>query len=703
MSAEMDIPRKLWEHHNPRATQMWRFKESVEQATKQSFADHDSLYQWSIQNRAAFWDFLFNFCPIIWEGSYTSVIDETARIDSNPRWFSGVRLNFAENILFTATQQPSPSHGRPSRSKTGKEDTKIALTEIREGASEPLVHLTWGELRTRTGRLLQALKAAGVRQGDRIAVVAGNSIATLVMFLATTALGGLFSSTSTDTGVKGILDRLLQIRPRWLFFDDAAVYNGKTLDLRAKIADVVAGLQGVKEFQGVVAIPRFADRPADVRAVPGTRTLAEFLALASSDRLEFVRVGFREPFLIVYSSGTTGPPKCIVHSVGGVVLNVNKEARLNRDQGPESTVLQYTTTGWIMYLTSVSSLLVGARLVLYDGSPFVPDVKVLIKILGEQRVTHFGTSPRYFQELRKSKIQPREVADLSKLQIVTSTGMVLSETLFEWFYDEGFPAHVQLANISGGTDLAACFGLENPISPLYVGGCQGPSLGIPIAVFEQADEGAAGVKGHAVRDGEAGELVATAAFPTMPVCFWGEGGAKKYFDAYFARFDNVWTHGDFISIHPATKQIIFHGRSDGVLNPSGVRFGSAEIYNVIDTQFSKEIQDSICVGQRRPNDADEAVILFLLMRPGCAFTPQLVDRVKEAIRRALSPRHVPKYVFETPEIPTTVNLKKVELPVKQIVSGKTIKASGTLLNPQSLEFYYRFAEIEKLGQSRSKL
>ncbi|PYH88073.1 acetyl-CoA synthetase-like protein [Aspergillus ellipticus CBS 707.79] len=319
------------------------------------------------------------------------------------------------------------------------------------------------------------------------------------------------------------------------------------------------------------------------------------------------------------------------------------------------------------------------------------------------RVTIFGTSPRWMQEIRKNKIRPHQIADLRRLKSVVSTGMVLSDSLYEWFYDEAFPPHTQLANISGGTDLAACFALENPISSLYVGGCQGPSLGIPIAAFEQADEAVTQVKGTATKDGEPGELVATAAFPSMPIQFWGDEQGKKYFGSYFARFDNVWTHGDFISSHPLTHQILFLGRSDGVLNPSGVRFGSAEIYNVIDTQFSTDVVDSICVGQRRPSDTDESVMLFLLIREGARFTQDLVSRISTAIRKALSARHVPRFIFETPDIPVTVNGKKVELPVKQIVSGKKIKPSGTLLNPESLEFYYRFVEVEKLGGLRAKL
>lgn len=638
---------------------------------------HD-LQTWSVKNRAAFWDFSWKFFPIIYEGSYTTVVDESARIDSIPSWFEGVRLNFAENMLFTAEKAPNGSHFITT---TGKEDSKIVATQVREGALEPDVSITWSQLRQRTGKLLQALKAAGVTKGDRVAIVASNSIDTLVVFLATTALGALFSSASTDTGVKGILDRLLQIKPKYVFFDDATVYNGKHIDLRPKITDVVNGLTEVSEFESLVTLPRFPGRPVDVSGVPKAQPLAQLLATAPSDKLEFVRVGFRDPFLVAFSSGTTGKPKPIVHGVGGYILNSSKEARLHRCHSSESVTLQYTTTGWIMYMSAISGLLFGGRTILYDGSPFIPGPKVLIQLLGKYKVTHFGTSPRYLHELRKNGISPRNEEDLSNLVGVTSTGMVLPESIAEWFYDKGFPARAQLANISGGTDLAACFGLENPLTPLYLGGCQGLPLGIAVEVYDQADEGASGVKGTAVPDGVPGELVATTAFPTMPVKFLGDDGPTKYFDSYFARFDStsvylpilapmalptryvlkeyeltnstsdVWTHGDFISIHPRTKQVYFLGRSDGVLNPSGIRFGSAEIYNVIETQFTHEIVDSLCVGQRRPQDTDESVVLFLLMRPGHGLTAELVGRVKEAIKKALSARHVPKYIFVTPEIP----------------------------------------------------
>ncbi|KKZ64467.1 acetoacetate-CoA ligase [[Emmonsia] crescens] len=690
------VPRKLWEHPDPESSNLGQFRRRLERKTGLKFPTFLSLYDYSVDNRAAFWDFCWHDLKPIHSGSYTTVVDETARMDSVPEWFAGTYMNFAENMLFA-------SSGSSGVSTVGKEDEKSAVTEVREGGAEGSRNITFGELRRRVGKLSQAMKAAGVKKGDRVAVVASNSIDTLVVFLAVTALGGLFSSSSTDMGVKGILDRLLQIKPQWLFMDDWTVYNGKTIDLRPKMKEIVKGMEAVEEFQGVVSQARFQDRPADVSTVPRAQTFAAFLSKAKSDKLEFERVKFSDPFLIVYSSGTTGTPKCIVHSVGGVVLTGLKEGKLHREMQPTSAALQYTTTGWIMYLSALQPLMYGCRVVLYDGSPFLPDVTYFIKLAGEQKVTHLGTSPRYMHELQQNGIQPREITDLSNLKVLTSTGMVLSDALFEWFYDKGFPANVQLANISGGTDIAGTFGTSNALTPLYVGGCQGPSLGTPIAVYDQTVEGGKGVKGIPLEEGVPGELVATAAFPNMPVMFWGENGVERYFDAYFGRFDDVWTHGDFIMIHPTTKQIFFLGRADGVLNPSGVRFGSSEVYSILENKFANDISDSICVGQRRPRDSDETVMLFLLMRPGVQFTKKLVDDVKAAIKSGLSARHVPKYVFETPEIPTTVNLKKVELPVKQIVSGKVIKPSGTLANPESLNFYYQFAEVEKLVAPSSKL
>ncbi|KAF2021222.1 acetyl-CoA synthetase-like protein [Aaosphaeria arxii CBS 175.79] len=608
-------------------------------------------------------------------------------MDSIPRWFDGTYLNFAENTLFSASKD-SPS----VRTTLHKEDSKVALTEIREGNTE-VRHMTFGEVRRRVGILANALRARGLKKGDRVALVASTSFDTFICYMATVSIGGLFSSSSTDMGTKGILERMIQIKPAYIFVDDWAVYNGKTTDLRPKITEIVLGMKSVSEFKGVVVQPRFPGKPADIEDVPKAITLDGFVKAANgNEELKFERVAFRDPFLIVYSSGTTGVPKCITHSTGGVLVSAMKEGLLHREMTPDNVVLQYTTTGWIMYLVSVQSALYGSRSVLYDGSPFIPNPTTFLTILAEQRVTDFGTSPRFLHELQKASISPRSILDLSALRAVQTTGMVLSDSLFEWFYDVGFPSHVHLRNISGGTDLAGCFGIENPLEPVHVGGCQGPVLGTKVEVYDSTIESG---PGRAVPDGEPGELVATASFPNQPVLFWGDESGEKYHNAYYARYPNVWTHGDFIQYHPVTGQILFLGRADGVLNPSGVRFGSSDIYSVIETHFP-EVQESVCVGQRRPHDSDESVILFLLMREGKAYTQNLVERIKRKIGEERSKRHIPRYVFQTWDIPTTVNLKKVELPVKQIVSGRIIKPSGTLANPESLQFYYQFAKVEEV-------
>ncbi|KAK3986283.1 acetoacetyl-CoA synthetase [Cladorrhinum sp. PSN332] len=706
------VPRKLWEHPDPTTTAMYKFMQGLNEKYGLQLKTFSDLHSFSLTNRSAFWASVLEAGNFITRGKYDKVVDEGESIDAVPKWFEGVTVNFAENMLFAKAED----------AKFGKEDDKVAVVEVREGGSKEAERsVAYGELRRRAGRLAKAMIRRGVKRGDRIVVVAANSVETLLVLLAASWVGAVFSSSSTDMGVGGVLGRAVQVDPKWLFMDDAALYNGKVVDLRQKMGEIVEGLKGCSHFEGVISIRRF-EEAKDVSKVPRAETWDKFLSSADSDSTtlpEFVRIPFHEPLLICYSSGTTGTPKAIVHSVGGILINYFKEGALHEGLGPESITLQYTTTGWIMYLANVGSLLFGGRSILYDGSPFQPDATTLVKIAAKHKVTKLGISPRWMFELSKAGISPREIADLSSLRVVTSTGMVLSDQLFEWFYDKGFPPHVQLGNISGGTDIAGCFGLLNPLTPVYVGGTQGPSLGIHVAIYDSTVD-VDGTVGKEVPPGTPGELVAASSFPNVPCFFWGDSHTKsqsgstatvtvpappgsKYHSAYFARFRNVWAHGDFCVIHPTTGQISFLGRADGVLNPSGVRFGSAEIYGVLERWFADEIQDSLCVGQRRPQDTDESVMLFLLMKPGRKFDRKLVNDVKEAIRRDLSKRHVPKWVFETPEIPTTINLKKVELPVKQIVSGQKIKASGTLANPQSLEYYYQFARVEELAGPKEKL
>lgn len=725
MPDPIPLPRKLWEHPDPNSTLAAKFMRIANKKHMLNLQTWDDLHAWSVDHRSDFWGLLFAEHPIIHHGQYKRVVDEAARMDAVPTWFEGVKVNFAENVLYW----PDAKDASQATTKR-KEDWRTACTEVREGCTE-IRQCTWKELRERVALIANALRARGVRKGDRVAVVASNSFDTLTVFLATAALGGIFSSSSTDMGTRGVLDRLRQIEPKYVFCDDWAVYNGKSIDLRPKMKEIEEGMRGVSNLQGLVSMPRWQDKPQDVSGVPRCETMADFIEDAKGNStLRFERINFHDPFLIVYSSGTTGMPKCITHTAGAVLLNNRKEANLHRDvsayEPDDLCTLQYTTTGWIMYLSSCLSLVGGSRCILYDGSPFHPDLKTFVQLWGDQGVTDLGLSPRYFQTLAAANppVLPRDITDLSTLRRVTTTGMVLADAQFDWFYDHAFPPHAQLANIAGGTDLAACFTMDTLMKPLYVGGCMTPALGMKVEVYDADVAGGRGVPGRAVPDGAPGELVCTRGFPTQPSHFWGDAGGERYFQAYYARFDGVWTHGDFVSRHPATGQVFVHGRADGVLNPSGVRFGSAEIYNAVDHAFGEEVQDSICVGQRRPQDMDESVMLFLLMKPGKKFSQELVKRVKDVIARDCGRRCVPKYVFETPEIPvsdfivstsdgvgdrsliywqTTINLKKVELPVKQIVSGKTIKPSDTLANKDCLNFYYQFAKVEELLPPQSKL
>jgi acetoacetyl-CoA synthetase len=575
-------------------------------------------------------------------------------MDSIPKWFPGVSVNFAENVLYTTSPE-----SKSKRSTRHKEDGNIAIVEVREGQSSKR-SVSWGELRDRTAIFAAAMRANGVEAGDRVAVVMSNALDTLCVFLGATSLGAIFSSSSTDMGAKGILERLRQIEPRWVFVEDAALYNGKRSDLREKMRELVAGMKNVKHFQGLISVPWGKESDAlDVSGIPRTTSLKEFIRPHLNNTakdLQFSQLPFHAPFLIVYSSGTTGTPKCIVHSAGGVLLSMQKEGRLHRSLDADSVVLQFTTTGWIMYLAAVVSLVFGARLIMYDGSPFLPGPDAFIRLAGEQRVTNLGVSPRWFQTLRTNGIVPRKLPGTEALRVITCTGMVLPPELFRWFYSsEGFHPHTQLGNIAGGTDLAGAFGDCNPLDPVVAsGGCQGWSLGLDVRVFDASIETALDARppsGRELPAGEPGELVCTTAFPNMPVMFWGDSDGKKYHAAYFQRFDDVWAHGDFVQVEPLTRSIVFLGRADGVLNPSGVRFGSAEIYAVLETMFQDVIEDSVCVGQRRKGDPDESVMLFLKMKQGNPFTPDLVNRLKDAIAQALSKRHVPKFFFETPEIP----------------------------------------------------
>lgn len=620
-----------------------------------------------------------------------------------PQFFPEIRMNIAENIfanyregavILHVTSEPSP--------------------DVRD--------VTWDELHADVARTASAMVAHGVRVGDRVAAVLSNRLETVVCCLAALSLGAIWSSSSPDMGMDGILSRLTQIRPKLVFCEREIVYNGKRVQLLAKHrtwAEVLA--QQVPELEAVVVMggSHAADRAAsnETKFKPGPTRMQDkfiswntFLGRGKSNRpLTFEQLPFSHPGFIVYSSGTTGPPKCIVHAAGGLLMSASKDAFLSYDVHRGDTILQYTTTAWVMWALVLVSLSFGGKVVLYDGSPMVPDPLVLLRLVEKLRVNVFGTSAKFLSLLRDQRISPREQLNLSSLRTVVSTGSTLTADVAEWFYDSGFPPHVFLNSTCGGTDLACSLISGAASMPLYAGEIQAPCLGMAVDLYDIDDE-----RGVSVQEtGAPGELVCKQPWPSEPVLFWDDPSGEKYKNSYFTKYTArmhvrqlrghgqleerpLWSQGDFVSRNPVTGGFVTHGRSDGVLNPGGVRFGSAEIYNVVEKDPA--IADSVCVGQRRDGDTDESVVLFVVMVEGHKFTPTVARRLRDAIRSKLSPRHVPKYVFQTQKIPYTVNGKKMEVLVKKIVSGKDAKISPTIANPESIEDFRKFVRIEDVNE-----
>ncbi|KAK5445143.1 hypothetical protein LTS15_010234 [Exophiala xenobiotica] len=661
---------KLWQHPDIEATTIESFRRLANARHHLSLNDYHDLWRWSTESLNDFWMLVWEFTKVqaSIHPTYAIKVSEEKRLTPTPTWFSEARLNFAQNILETA-YGPSDQTNTP------------VLTGIREGESE-VEDVSLSQLRCRVARLSNGLTRAGVRKLDRVACVGSNSIDTFTIFLAAASIGAIFTCCSPEMGEKGILDRFLQVEPKVLFADDWVVYNGRRIPCLEKAKKVASYLKQKAGLQDLIVVPRFEGRLPDSQEA-GFRTLKSFTAGVSED-LQYAQLEFSHPLVVVYSSGTTGQPKCLVHSLGGVLLKQKVEQILCADMNKSSVYLQYTTTNWIMYLYSVAGLLSGARSILYDGSPMKPSPLILLQILSNQRATHFGTSAHYLSLLEQAGITKQDLpAGLDSLKVITSTGSVLTESQYYWVY-KTFGA-VQLSSIAGGTDIAGAFVGGTPSLPVYAGWCQARTLGMKVQIYSDTGE-------PIEATGEAGELVCTAPFPSQPVFFWGDKDGKRYQSAYFERFPGIWHQGDYIRMEPATQGIQFLGRSDGVLNPSGVRFGSAEIYNALN--IFTEIEDSLCVGQRRPSDRDEQVLLFVKMKEGHTFDHKLKKAIEARIRQDLSPRHVPKFIYETRDIPMTVNGKKTELPVRKIVSGQKITPSSTIVNPGCLKWYEQFARVD---------
>ncbi|OSX66017.1 hypothetical protein POSPLADRAFT_1043540 [Postia placenta MAD-698-R-SB12] len=606
--------RLLWRPANPARTSLDAFRRMVNRKHGLNLRDYHDLHRYSVEDYE-FWLDVWEFVGILHSVPPTKILED-GRMKELPTWFPGARLNYAENLLY-------------------RNDDGIACTAARETGA--ISHYTFRQLRELVRITVAALRMNGVGKGDRVAAIVTNHIDAVVLALASASIGAIFSSTATDMGTQGILDRYQQIQPKIVFSETEVTWLGKTIDLIPKVAEVANGLASYG-LQRVVLLPSAKTgtelSPSTAAGVPKSISLSAFLSSGDNRELQFEQLPFNHPLYILYSSGTTGPPKCIIHTAGGVLLQAKKDMRLSMSMSSDDTYFQYTTTGWMMWPYMLQGLACGARIIAYDGSPFYPNVHHFLKFLSAEGVTIFGTSARFLSEVQGQGVEP-------------------------------------------------CIQI------------QGKLLGMKVEIFDP--------DGKNVEDtGMPGELVCTRPHPSLPLGFWGDDSGEKVRKAYFDRYPGVWHHADFIVKNPETQGLMILGRSDGVLNPSGVRFGSAEIYSVLEG-FSDAIDDSLCIGQRRPQDRDERVLLFLKMRPGHAFTNDLTDQIRSSIRKALSPRHVPAYIFSVEDIPYTVNGKKIEIAVKQIVSGSNLKPSGTVANPESLTHYYKFRELEKLVGSRAKL
>jgi acetoacetyl-CoA synthetase len=616
------------------------------------FASYAQLHRWSVEDRENFWDLLWDFCGVIGEKGGRLLADG----DRMPgaQFFPDARLNFAENLLREA----------------GQGDALVFW-----GEDKVKRRMSWDELRSQVSRLQQLFLSLGVKEGDRIAAMMPNMPETIAAMLATASIGAVWSSCSPDFGEQGVLDRFGQIEPVVFIAPDGYWYNGKQNDVTSKVQAVMAKLPTLRK---TIIVDYLGTAAQAVTAMDGAETFDQALAPFEARPLTFVPLPFAHPLYILFSSGTTGIPKCIVHSAGGTLLQHLKEHRLHAGLVEGDRLFYFTTCGWMMWNWLVSGLASGVTLLLYDGSPFHPSGNVLFDFADAERMTYFGTSAKFIDSVRKAGLRPIDTHSLATVRTVSSTGSPLSPEDFVFVY-EGIRQDVHLASISGGTDIVSCFVLGVPTEPVWSGEIQGPGLGMAVDVWDD--------DGRHMESGK-GELVCTRAFPAMPIGFWNDPDGAKYRAAYFERFDNVWCHGDFAE-WTEHGGLVIHGRSDATLNPGGVRIGTAEIYNQVEQL--PEIAEALCIGQ--DFDGDVRVVLFVRLAGGVALDPELETRIRARIRSGASPRHVPARIVAVADIPRTKSGKITELAVRDIVHGREVKNREALANPEALEL---FRDLEQL-------
>lgn len=628
-------------------SQMARFMAEVNSVFGENCRTFADLHAFSIRETEAFWGKAWDFLGVIGERGDGPVFEPGARFE-DARFFEGARLNYAENLL-------------------RKNDDSPAL--IFWGESKVRKTISWAALQAAVSRAQQALRAQGVREGDRVAALMPNMPEAIVGFLAASSLGAIWSSASPDFGVAGVLDRFGQIEPKLLIACDGYYYNGKTISTADKVVEIA---EKIPSIERVLVVPYLGDLEPILKRCGKAKSWEEALGAHEPKAVEFNRVPFSHPAFILYSSGTTGIPKCIVHSTGGVLIQLMKEHRLHCDLREGERLFYFTTLGWMMWNWLVTGLASGATLALYDGSPFHPNGNVLFDYADEAQINVFGTSAKWIESVKKAGLRPRDTHKLSSVRMITSTGSPLAPESFEFVY-EAIKPDVHLASISGGTDICSCFVLGNPLSPVYSGEIQGPGLGMAVDVFDE--------NGQRLPSGK-GELVCTKPFTAKPVAFWNDPDGMKYRNAYFERFPGVWHHGDFAE-WTGHGGIVIQGRSDATLNPGGVRIGTAEIYRQVEQL--EEVKEAIVIGQDW--DHDVRVVLFVVLAEGITLGEDLSQKIKTKIRTGASPRHVPSVIVQVPDIPRTKSGKITEIAVRDIVHGREVKNKEALANPQALDYF----------------
>jgi len=639
----------LWKPSEDRikSSNMYRFIQYVNNRYNTDFTGYSQLYQWSIENIPEFWASIWDFTEIRASKKYEMVVDDLTKFPG-AKWFVGARLNFAENLL-------------------RYRDDHTAF--IFKGETQKEARMSYGELYDSVARLAKSLRDIGVSAGDRVAAYMPNLMETAIAMLASTSIGATWSSCATDIGPGAAIDRFGQIEPKVLFTANGYFYKGKAFDSISNAAEIVKGIPSIEK---VIVASYTEDRP-DISVIPKSVYYSDFLSKETGLEIQFEQLPADHPLYIMFSSGTTGKPKCMVQGSAGVLANQLKELILHTNLKRDDVHFFITTCSWMMWNWMLASLATGNTIVLYDGNALYPDPGAMWKLIEDEKVTMFGCSASYINFLRAQGVRPGKDYDLSSLTQIWQTGSALLAEGFEYVYDE-IKKDLHFNSSSGGTDINGCFATGNPISPVYAGELQAPALAMKIKAYDE--------KGNPILDKQ-GELVCEAPAPSMPLYFWNDPGDKRYKDAYFTVYPNVWRHGDYVVIHGDTGGITFFGRSDSVLKPSGVRIGTAEIYNQVEEL--EEVADSLAIGQNWKGD--QRILLFVKLAEGYSLTDDLKNKIRITLRTKASPRHVPAETIEVPDIPYTMNMKKVESAVTNIVNGRSVVNRDALINPDCLDFY----------------